>query len=74
MRIAEGIQSLLQMSGMLARLCKKSAEPNVLASWRQWYKLTFKHDLKWGKLNNKQKDTRKFDISSVYIFDIYICM
>ncbi|KAL4223628.1 Subunit of heteropentameric Replication factor C (RF-C) [Mactra antiquata] len=32
MRIAEGIHSLLQMSGMLARLCKKSAEPNVLAS------------------------------------------
>ncbi|XP_060564748.1 replication factor C subunit 2-like [Ruditapes philippinarum] len=32
MRIAEGVHSLLQMSGMLARLCKKSAEPNVLAS------------------------------------------
>lgn len=32
MRIAEGVQSLLQMSGMLARLCKKSAEPNILAS------------------------------------------
>lgn len=32
MRIAEGIQSLLQMSGMLARLCKKSAEPNILSS------------------------------------------
>ncbi|XP_052801056.1 replication factor C subunit 2-like [Mya arenaria] len=32
MRIAEGVQTLLQMSGMLARLCKKSAEPNVLAS------------------------------------------
>ncbi|WAR02494.1 RFC2-like protein [Mya arenaria] len=28
MRIAEGVQTLLQMSGMLARLCKKSAEPN----------------------------------------------
>jgi len=33
MRIAEGLQTLLQMSGMLARLCRKSAEPNVLASW-----------------------------------------
>lgn len=32
MRIAEGIQTLLQMSGLLARLCRKSAEPNVLAS------------------------------------------
>jgi len=30
MRLAEGVQSLLQMSGLLARLCKKSAEPNVL--------------------------------------------
>lgn len=30
MRLAEGVQSLLQMSGLLARLCKKSAEPNTL--------------------------------------------
>uniref|UniRef100_A0A0B6ZQJ4 Replication factor C subunit 2 n=1 Tax=Arion vulgaris TaxID=1028688 RepID=A0A0B6ZQJ4_9EUPU len=27
MRIAEGVQSLLQMSGLLSRLCQKSAEP-----------------------------------------------
>ncbi|XP_052270345.1 replication factor C subunit 2-like isoform X2 [Dreissena polymorpha] len=32
MRIAEGVQTLIQMSGLLAKLCKKSAEPNVLAS------------------------------------------
>ncbi|KAI8782918.1 replication factor C subunit 2-like [Biomphalaria glabrata] len=30
MRFAEGVQSLLQMSGLLARLCRKSAEPNSL--------------------------------------------
>lgn len=30
MRIAEGVQSLLQMSGLLARLCQKSAKPNTL--------------------------------------------
>ena len=27
MRIAEGVDSLLQMSGLLARLCKKSVDP-----------------------------------------------
>ena len=32
MRIAEGIHSLLQMAAMLARLCRISATPNVLAS------------------------------------------
>ncbi|KAL3856160.1 hypothetical protein ACJMK2_010945 [Sinanodonta woodiana] len=32
MRIAEGVNSLLQMSALLARLCKKSAEPNILKS------------------------------------------
>ncbi|GFO32723.1 replication factor c subunit 2 [Plakobranchus ocellatus] len=30
MRLAEGVQSLLQMSGLLARLCRKSAEPDNL--------------------------------------------
>jgi len=30
MRLAEGVQSLLQMSGLLARLCQKSATPNTL--------------------------------------------
>lgn len=29
MRIAEGVQSLLQMSALLARLCKKSAVPGI---------------------------------------------
>lgn len=32
MRIAQGVQSLLQMSGMLARLCRVSATPSVLAT------------------------------------------
>ncbi|KAK3580818.1 hypothetical protein CHS0354_025163 [Potamilus streckersoni] len=32
MRIAEGVNSLLQMSALLARLCKKTAEPNILNS------------------------------------------
>ncbi|CAH1802645.1 unnamed protein product [Owenia fusiformis] len=31
MRIAEGVQSLLQMSGLLARLCKITASSNVLS-------------------------------------------
>ncbi|KAL5016250.1 hypothetical protein ScPMuIL_005839 [Solemya velum] len=31
MRIAEGVNSLLQMSALLARLCKKSAAPDVMA-------------------------------------------
>ncbi|KAJ8313229.1 hypothetical protein KUTeg_009219 [Tegillarca granosa] len=30
LRIAEGVHSLLQMSALLARLCKKSAQPNIL--------------------------------------------
>ena len=30
MRIVEGVNSLLQLSGLLARLCKKSADPNVV--------------------------------------------
>ncbi|OWF42261.1 replication factor C subunit 2-like [Mizuhopecten yessoensis] len=30
MRVAEGVSSLLQLSGMLARLCKKSASPTTL--------------------------------------------
>lgn len=30
LRIAEGVQSLLQMSGLLARLCKKAAQPDKL--------------------------------------------
>jgi len=30
MRFAEGVQSLLQMAGLLSRLCKKSAQPNPL--------------------------------------------
>lgn len=30
MRIAEGVQSLLQMSGLLARLCHKSAQSDQL--------------------------------------------
>ncbi|GFR88580.1 replication factor C subunit 2 [Elysia marginata] len=30
MHLAEGVQSLLQMSGLLARLCRKSAEPDNL--------------------------------------------
>ena len=34
MRIAEGVQSLLQMSGLLARLCQKAASPDQLAQWR----------------------------------------
>ena len=30
MRIAEGVNSLLQMAAMLARLCKKSGTPSAL--------------------------------------------
>ncbi|ESO97924.1 hypothetical protein LOTGIDRAFT_228440 [Lottia gigantea] len=30
MRIAEGVDSLLQMAGLLSRLCKKSAAPDIL--------------------------------------------
>ena len=30
MRIVEGVNSLLQLSGLLAKLCKKSADPNVV--------------------------------------------
>ncbi|KAK6183736.1 hypothetical protein SNE40_002463 [Patella caerulea] len=32
MRIAEGVDSLLQMAALLARLCKKSAAPEMLAN------------------------------------------
>lgn len=32
MRIAQGVHSLLQMSGMIARLCRVSATPSVLAT------------------------------------------